>query len=39
MRRTRDFDSLEEALAAWNEGQRALQSEPAVTEKSTLVTG
>jgi hypothetical protein len=39
MRRTRDFDSLEEALAAWNEGQRALHSETAVSEKTTLVAG
>jgi hypothetical protein len=29
MRRTRDFGSLDEALAAWNQGQRALHSEPA----------
>jgi len=37
MRRTRDCDSLEEALAAWNLGQRTPQQhfDPAVSEKST----
>ena len=32
MRRTRDCDTLEEALAAWNQSQRALQPEPAVSD-------
>jgi hypothetical protein len=40
MRRTRDFHSLEEALAAWNQGQRTPQHlDPAVSEKSTPAAG
>jgi hypothetical protein len=33
MRRTHDFDTLEEALAAWNQGQRTLQLEPTLPDK------
>jgi hypothetical protein len=39
MRRTHDYDTLEEALAAWNQGQRILQLDPDVSEKPTPVAG
>ena len=39
MRRTHDFDTLEEALAAWNQGQRTLQLDPVAPEKSSPVPG
>jgi len=39
MRRTKDFDTLEEALDAWNQGQRILHSDPAASDKSAPVPG
>ncbi len=39
MRRTHDHDTLEEAVGAWNQGQRIPQLEPAVAEKSSLAPG
>ncbi|HEY6323948.1 MAG TPA: hypothetical protein VJA16_20580 [Thermoanaerobaculia bacterium] len=40
MRRTQDFDSLDEALTAWNQGQRTPQHlDPAVSEKPTPAAG
>lgn len=39
MRRTHDYDTLDEALAAWNQGQRTLQLDPVASEKSSPVPG
>ena len=39
MRRTHDCDTLEEALAAWNQGQRSLQLDPVVRDKPAPVAG
>jgi hypothetical protein len=39
MRRTHDFDTLEGALAAWNQGQRSLQLDPVVPDKPAPVAG
>jgi hypothetical protein len=33
MRRTHDHDTLEEALAAWNQGQRSLQLDPVAPDE------
>jgi hypothetical protein len=33
MRRTHDYDTLEEALAAWNQGQRSLQLDPVAPDE------
>ena len=38
-RRTHNYDTLEEAVGAWNQGQRIPQLEPAVAEKSSLAPG
>jgi len=39
MRRTHDYDTLEEALAAWNQGQRSLQLDPVAADKPAPVAG
>jgi hypothetical protein len=39
MRRTHDYDTLEEALAAWNLGQRSLPLDPVTADKSAPVAG
>lgn len=39
MRRTHDFDTLDEALAAWNQGQRTLQLHPTISDNPGPVAG
>jgi hypothetical protein len=39
MRRTRDFDTLDEALAAWNQGQRNPQLEPVPSDQPAPAAG
>ena len=38
-RRTHDFDTLDEALAAWNQGQRTLQFDPAPSDEQAPAAG
>ena len=33
MRRTHDYDTLDEALTAWNQGQRSLQLDPVAPDE------
>ena len=39
MRRTHDYDTLEEALAAWNQGQRSLHLDLVASDKPASVAG
>jgi hypothetical protein len=39
MRRTHDYDTLEEALAAWNLGQRSQQPDPFASDNPAPVAG